>query len=148
VKGYRKIARIRLRQFFNTKPPPSCVARLCLLDPGHFVRLRVLKLGEKVYREYFDPTDDYYEFPVWGASLYHTGKYPEAVQELSKSTSSPWSQFFLALAHHRLGELNEARQALAAALRLSDQPPKTKLTWQEKLELQVLRRKALACRGL
>ena len=95
-----------------------------------------------------DPNTRKIKYLRAGEKYVKSGKYQEAVQEFSKSTSSPWSQFFLALAHHRLGNLNKARQALAAALHLGDQPPKGKLTWQEKLELHLLRSKAQACRGL
>jgi WD40 repeat protein/serine/threonine protein kinase len=62
-----------------------------------------------------------------GAALYRTGRYPEAIETLNEADrhgkGSPAVLAFLALAHHRLGQEEQARAVLA---RLLDRPRGTK----------------------
>jgi WD40 repeat protein/serine/threonine protein kinase len=60
-----------------------------------------------------------------GAALYRAGRYREAVETLGKADrldkDSPAALGFLAMAHHRLGERDQARTALARLLKIPDQ---------------------------
>jgi tetratricopeptide (TPR) repeat protein len=107
-----------------------------------------------------------------GALLYRAGRYPEALERLSKVATDEdeevevqtraYAGLFLAMCHRRLGHEAAARQALAAAIRLSEQAIQPKPAvgesqwvawpyprwtgapppWWERLPLQLLRREA------
>jgi WD40 repeat protein len=61
-----------------------------------------------------------------GAALYRTGRYREAIDTLGPADrpdqSPPAALTFLAMAHHRLGEEEQARAVLARLLEIPDQP--------------------------
>jgi Flp pilus assembly protein TadD len=61
-----------------------------------------------------------------GAALYRAGRYREAVETMGKAgrldTGSPAALAFLAMAHHRLGQREQARAALARLGQSLDQP--------------------------
>jgi tetratricopeptide (TPR) repeat protein len=61
-----------------------------------------------------------------GAALYRDRRYREAIESLEKADrldqSSPAGLAFLAMAHHRLGQREQARAVLARLRRILDQP--------------------------
>jgi predicted Zn-dependent protease len=61
-----------------------------------------------------------------GAALYRAGRYREAIETLGKADrldkSSPAALAFLAMAHHRQGQREQARANLAHLHKLFDQP--------------------------
>jgi WD40 repeat protein len=61
-----------------------------------------------------------------GAALYRAGRFKEAIESLGKAdrldTSSPAAQAFLAMAHHRLGQQEQARAVRARLRARLDQP--------------------------
>jgi tetratricopeptide (TPR) repeat protein len=83
-----------------------------------------------------------------GAILYRAGQYKEAVAELNEAIKlsnkggAAADFFFLAMAHYRLGQADEARQWLHRARQeLEKNPPGF---WSEQVELQLFRREAEA----
>ena len=65
-----------------------------------------------------------------GAALYRAGRYREAIETLEKTdrldAGSPSAQAFLAMAHHQLGQKEQARAVLARLRALFDQPHRAK----------------------
>jgi tetratricopeptide (TPR) repeat protein len=83
-----------------------------------------------------------------GAILYRAGQYKEAVAELNKAIKlnqkggTAADFLFLAVAHHRLGQADEARQWLDRARQeLEKNPP---VHWSVQVEFQLFRREAEA----
>ena len=99
---------------------------------------------------------------TFGGVLYRAGRYQEAVQRLEEAVKAygqdgdPWTQFFLAMAHHRLGHAKEVKQWLDRALPAVEktltnglegvpgQNSSLPLDSMQRLELQFLRREAEA----
>jgi WD40 repeat protein/tetratricopeptide (TPR) repeat protein len=99
---------------------------------------------------------------TYGAILYRNEQFAEAIQQLNKSVKagggdgSAQDWLFLAMAHQRLGQTDQAKEALAKAIKAMDSARDLKpgewedvklpgvLSWVERLELQVLRREAEA----
>jgi hypothetical protein len=63
---------------------------------------------------------------ILGATLYHSGQYPEATSVLERSLAArkeeldeldDFGLFFLAMAHHGLGHVNQARDCFDRAVR-------------------------------
>jgi WD40 repeat protein/tetratricopeptide (TPR) repeat protein/tRNA A-37 threonylcarbamoyl transferase component Bud32 len=84
-----------------------------------------------------------------GAVLYRAGQYRDAVAELNEAVKLRNNQggtaadcFFLAMAHHRLGQADEARQWLDRARQELDKNPSVLLNTQ--MESQLFRREAEA----
>lgn len=65
-----------------------------------------------------------------GAARYRAGRYREAIETLGKADrldkSSPAALAFLAMAHHQLGQEEQARAVLARLRQILDQPRGTK----------------------
>jgi WD40 repeat protein/Tfp pilus assembly protein PilF len=115
---------------------------------------RLLALAEKAVAS--DPKRAFYH-ETFGAALYRAGNYEAAVQQLNeavklqKEEGTSWMQLFLAMAHYRLGQSEEAKQWLAKAMKQIDvrlqsakdseaKPP----SWEQRLMWQHLRREAEA----
>jgi WD40 repeat protein/tetratricopeptide (TPR) repeat protein len=85
-----------------------------------------------------------------GAALYRAGRYEEAVTRLSEATilsqDAPTAWLFLAMAQHRMGKTDEARQWLnKVAQWLAEAGAQGQsLTWVERLEVKLLRAEAEA----
>jgi Tfp pilus assembly protein PilF len=87
---------------------------------------------------------------IFGAALYRAGRFDEAIQRLSEAAaigptvySPAYTWFFLAMAHHRLGHGEEARQWLDKAVKHMEEETSNKdLLWNRRLTLHVLRREA------
>jgi WD40 repeat protein/tetratricopeptide (TPR) repeat protein len=83
-----------------------------------------------------------------GAALYRAGRYDAAVQRLNEATAVTgrgepaidW--LFLAMAQHRLGRHDRARESFAKALSLMDEKALAALTWEWRLEWVVVRKEA------
>jgi tetratricopeptide (TPR) repeat protein len=71
---------------------------------------------------------------ILGAALYHAGHYADAVPVLEQGVAGEWSEgdafkgeleafglFFLAMAHHRLGDVGQARDCFDRAVRSWDE---------------------------
>jgi WD40 repeat protein/serine/threonine protein kinase/tetratricopeptide (TPR) repeat protein len=113
---------------------------------------RVLRLAEQAAAAFPDRP---FSIQILGAALYRAGRPEGAVQLLTRwndrnrSSSDPHGWLFLAMAHHRLGRVEEARRWLERAARSIDQLPapgsqtdRGALTWSFRLELELLRREA------
>lgn len=93
-----------------------------------------------------------------GAALYRARRYKEAVRKLDEAVKvwgkddTPWDWLFLAMAHHRLGQVELAKAHFDRAARWLDQrlgkgaagTPAPALFWSDRLELSLLRREAEA----
>jgi WD40 repeat protein len=81
-----------------------------------------------------------------GAVLYRAGRYADAIQHLEEGIArrdtigTPHDWLFLALAHQRLGHVEEARKWLDKAAAALDKDPGG--SWDQRLELRLLRREA------
>jgi Flp pilus assembly protein TadD len=81
-----------------------------------------------------------------GRLLFRAGRLDEAVTQLNRSCkleddARVW--FTLALAHHRLGHVEEAREWLDKAVKWMEQPrPRDDRQWSHRLQLDLLRREA------
>jgi tetratricopeptide (TPR) repeat protein len=118
------------------------------LDPA-------IAIAERMVRE--DPNAPQRRITL-GALLYRDGRFAEAVSVLEQAsgqsqnpntTLSPaYPAFFLAMAHHRMGHQDEAATWLAQGRKLSDeavtdhQAGTSRLTWNRRLTLNLLRREA------
>jgi tetratricopeptide (TPR) repeat protein len=145
--GYRKACQHMLR-FGQTGTPSTAndMAWACLLVPGAVADATLpLRLAEKAMAS--DPKNANY-LNTLGAALYRAGKFPAAVQRLNEAIklrdgNGDWADWmFLAMAHHRLGHKEEARQWLDRAVAWSNQAGR--LSWSDRLQVQMLRREAEA----
>jgi tetratricopeptide (TPR) repeat protein len=90
-----------------------------------------------------------------GAILYRAGRFEEAIRQLERAIAvrgdgaTPHDALFLAMAHHRLGHVTEARHWLRLGTAgAPDAPRATEARgdrpWIASLEIEILRREALA----
>src|SRR5207302_11478125 len=102
-----------------------------------------------------------YHVNTRGAVHYRVKQYDKAIARLNESVqrrgeggiAEDW--LFLAMAHHRLGDAEEAKKCLDKAVALIEAPPEkpkdgaapTPLLWYLKLEREALRREAEALLG-
>jgi len=90
---------------------------------------------------------------TYGAALYRAGqvldrvgkkpadaKFREAVEQLDGKGGSVWQQCFLAMAHHRLGHVEEARAWLTKAVRQIEAAKNS--GWEERVQWHFLRQEA------
>lgn len=126
------------------------MARVCVrfpnavADPKLTVQLAERALSAK--------SNDPQYLGTLGAALYRAGQLDAAIQRLNaavKSGATGREWLFLAMAHHRLGHAFEARMWLDRAAKWIDQATDeklkgaaTRLPWDQRLELQHLRREA------
>jgi serine/threonine protein kinase/Flp pilus assembly protein TadD len=152
--GYRSSCAAMLRQFGQTDEPfaAHCVAWASVLAPDAVEDLdRPVKLAESVLRG--DPQNDPYTITL-GAALYRAGRFAEAIRRLrganaawenKKATkySPAYTWLFLAMAHHRLGQAEEARRWLDKAVKWAERETRNNGDhWDRRLTLQLLRREA------
>jgi tetratricopeptide (TPR) repeat protein len=162
TEGYRSACLSMLEQFGKT-PDPSIaywVAWTFVLaadaagDPAVTVQL-----AEKAVAS---APKDYHYLNTLGAALYRAGRYEEAVRRLGEAATAykrdfgfrqplVYNWFFLAMAHHRLGQAEEARKRLDQAVKWVEQAGEEKgkdaaitlpMPWNRRLTLQLLRREA------
>jgi Flp pilus assembly protein TadD len=164
AKGYRQACRKLLEGRGGSANPaqPGIARRLvwaCVLAPDGFEDYApLLDLAGKAVT--FD-RHDYTCARALGGALLRAGRLEAAVQQLEKAASlqpeASSVSLLLALAHHRLGRADQARQWLDKAVQrmeqLSRQRPKNagseayavapdELVWTERLSLLLLRREA------
>jgi WD40 repeat protein/tRNA A-37 threonylcarbamoyl transferase component Bud32/Flp pilus assembly protein TadD len=83
-----------------------------------------------------------------GAVLYRAGSYAEAVVEIEAAIQlqvkggGPLNYFFLAMAQHQLGKVDEARKSLEHAQKLINEDSEPPWHWTGKLERQLLNKEA------
>jgi tetratricopeptide (TPR) repeat protein len=147
--GYKKACAALAGGPWDDAGATDAVLRSCVLtadalpDPSALV-----PLAEKGVKQ--PPTAR--QLAALGAVLYRAGKFEEAARRLADATGPgraggeavDW--LFLAMAHHRLGHGDEAKQWLARAARWLDQAPRagTPPPWTLLLEARVLKREAEA----
>jgi serine/threonine protein kinase/Flp pilus assembly protein TadD len=79
---------------------------------------------------------------VLGAALYRNKKYPEAIASLKAATQNrAWDNLFLAMAHHRVGNAEKAREHLKIAVQRIEE---SGYPWNERTESETLLREAEA----
>jgi WD40 repeat protein/Flp pilus assembly protein TadD len=169
AKGYRRACRKlfdgrdRLSGLRNPRAAPRTAYRLvwaCVVAAdGLEDYAPLLDFAEEAVT--LDRRDSYGCARALGGALLRAGRLEAAVQQLEKAASlqpgTPSTSLLLALAHHRLGHADEARQCLDKAVQqmeqLTRQRPKNagseatdvapdELLWTERLSLQLLRREA------
>jgi tetratricopeptide (TPR) repeat protein len=100
-----------------------------------------------------DKNDQYLN--TLGAVLYRAGRFDEAVRQLSALTST-WEQgrklstgtspgytwFFLAMAHHQLGQADEAKSWFDKAVERAEKEMQSEPVWNRRLTLQLLRKES------
>ncbi len=158
--GYRKACEDLLERFGQTDDPKTAntVAWILTVIPNATTEFdRPLRLAEKAVAG--DPKDFNY-LGTLGAALYRAGRFVVAVERLNEATedqsqlgtiNNAYNWLFLALAHHRLGHADDAREWLDKAVGRIDQLTREDLgtadvgiplTWVNRLELRLLRREA------
>ena len=161
TEGYRKRCVSMLEHFGQTEKADTAfwVAWTCVVagdEVEYFAE--VIKLAEQAV-ESSERNDNYLK--TLGAALYRAGRFDEAAQqltdltdawdqgsELPTSTSPAYTWFFLAMANHQLGHLDEARKWLDKAVEQAEQEIAGNASWNRRLTLQLLRKEAASLLGL
>jgi WD40 repeat protein/serine/threonine protein kinase len=153
---YRTICAAMLARFGQTKDAQvaNTVAWTCSLAPGAVAdRAGLVALARRARVQ--QPANLNYRNTL-GAALYRGGDFDGALQCLAEAAKADRPKenildwLFLAMTHHQLGQPDKAQRWLDRAVGALDQtaadrpPPGAAalLTWQERLELQLLRREA------
>jgi serine/threonine protein kinase/uncharacterized protein HemY len=158
--GYRSACAAMLGRFGRTEEPEVArwVAWTSVLAPDAVKDLDLpVQLAERAVRA--DPSNGSYTATL-GCALYRARRFSDAIEQLREASaasdrdganrtrlSPAYTWFFLAMAHHRSGHAEEARQCLDKAIKqmeqetqdLSNDPGKY---WNRRLTLQLLRREA------
>jgi Flp pilus assembly protein TadD len=155
--GYRGACEQILKRFDETATSSTLrmVAATCTQAPDAVADLeRLVRLAEKTLQR--EPKD-WGSREVLGRTLYRAGRSAEAVKrlreafELRNETGNAWHWLFLAMAYHDLGSKAEARRELDKARSWLDEelakppgiePGSSPLSWNQRLELMLLRREA------
>ena len=154
---YRRLCADLLDRFGSAGRPSVAnnVAWCCSLGPAALGDLKpVLKLARRVTAQRRNAEN----LNTLGAALYRSGEFEEAIRTLKEAVAggkehgSAWDFLFLAMTHARLGHTGEAQRLLArvgpwveAHLRpVSNSDLPAPLSWQNQLELRLLRREAEA----
>jgi tetratricopeptide (TPR) repeat protein len=162
MEGYRRICADILERFGKTEDPDTAywVAWPCVVAPEAIAKPELLvPLAEKSLTK--GPTN-YDYLTTLGAAQYRAGRFEEAVKRLDQAAAAykpearfrqpvAYSWFFLAMAHHRLGQAGEAQKSLDKAVQWMDQANQKKgqdaasqvpMPWNRRLTLQLLRGEA------
>ena len=161
VEGYRRACREMLARFGHTDNPNIAerTAKTCLLAPDAVGTLEpVLRLADQALIG-TEGRDNYRWYLLdGGLADYRAGRFAAAVARLRKSLSPAAPTMYLdatadvvlALAQQRLGQADEAKQALADARELEQRFPKVGslgASWHDWLRYHLLRREAEALLG-
>jgi WD40 repeat protein/tetratricopeptide (TPR) repeat protein len=151
---YRPLCVNMSKRFRGSTNPQALytLARTCVLAPDALTDLR--PLIQALEREGSDSALEAGRRLALGALLYRSGKFEEAAGLFQQALKSPGdgglavARFFLAMTHQRLGQTDEAKKQLEAAVQWLDQANRKKpgeagsLSWDRRLELQLLRKEA------
>jgi tetratricopeptide (TPR) repeat protein len=148
--GYRSAAGKLLSRFRKRSDPNSLnnVAWNCVYAPGAVADLAVpVQMAEKALEGY-PPQQKYAAVNTLGAALYRAGRLDEAIARLNESVKGsggvgvPQDWAFLAMAHHKKGNSDEAHRWLE---KLQSQKPDDKAGFSPNLiECRLLHREAEA----
>ncbi|MHC4497531.1 MAG: protein kinase domain-containing protein [Planctomycetota bacterium] len=160
TKGYRESCEGMLKQFGQTEAPKIArwVAWTCVLAPDAVEDLgQAVKLAEQGAGrdDKSDPYTTILETTELCAILYRAGRFDDVVRQLSTLTRA-WEQgrgsssgtppsctwFFLAMAHHQVEHLEEARKCLDKAIERAEKELAEGANWNRKLILQLFRTEA------
>jgi tetratricopeptide (TPR) repeat protein len=155
VKGYRDTCTEMLNHFRQTENPKTSqwVVQTCVLGPNAVEDLdKVVKLSEQLVVS--DDKNDQYSNAL-GAILYRAGRFEEAVENLTKLanaweetgqyptlTSPGYTWFFMAMAQHQLGNIDESLKYYNKALKRAEQELLDNPSWNRKITLQLLEAEA------
>jgi tetratricopeptide (TPR) repeat protein len=155
TKGYREGCATMVERFGQTEDArtASWVAWTCALGPGGVQDLEeAVKLAERAVER--DAANERHVGTL-GAALYRAGRFDEAVEQLSQltdswekgrgfpyGTSPAYTWFFLTMAHHQLGDSDEAKSWFDKAVERAEKEIAGDASWNRKLTLQLLRAEA------
>jgi predicted Zn-dependent protease len=155
TESYRKTCRELLARFGHDPSPRNvnAVAWLCVLVPESVTDLAwPVELAEAALAA---QPKTYTYLNTLGVALYRAGRYDEAVRRLNEAIKAQGSEgtygdwIFLAMAHHMLGNSQEANRwwaKLGEWIKKGGLQPSSvtgqQLTWRAHLEIQTLRREA------
>jgi WD40 repeat protein len=116
-RSYRRIGRRMLDRFHASRDAASAaVAATLVLEPlPKVAATQLVELQQRVLNRQPRSSD---HLALLGAALYRAERYADAVKHLDQAVALTrgdmgWMNLFLALAHHRLGHVEEARRCLA-----------------------------------
>jgi serine/threonine protein kinase/tetratricopeptide (TPR) repeat protein len=162
TKGYRDVCASILERFGKAEDPDTeyWAVWACVLAPDGVAQseLLVALAGKSLAKA----PANYDYLTTLGAAFYRAGRYEEAAKRLDEAITVykpearfrqtvAYSWFFLAMAHQRLGQADEARKWLDKAVQWMDQAgqekeqdaaSKTPMPWNRRLSLQLLRNEA------
>jgi len=110
---------------------------------------RVVKLTDRTLADVDQPMHHLQN--TRGAVLYRAGRFDDAVEQLEEAVAdhwkggTAWDWFFLAMAHHEIGNTSDAQEWLDKAIEWMDDDSdedQPELGWDQQLELEMLRREA------
>jgi WD40 repeat protein/tRNA A-37 threonylcarbamoyl transferase component Bud32/Flp pilus assembly protein TadD len=146
--GCRQALTSLLERFGTTNDPQQAnnVAWACARSPETVADLdKAVKLAEKSVAKKRDSNS----LNTLGAIEFRAGRYADAVKHLQEGikldgkSGSVWDWLFLAMAQQRLDQTAEARRWLNKATAWIDQAANLRpLSWEQRLELQLLREEA------
>jgi hypothetical protein len=148
--GYRKTCAGLLDRFGKTQVPgvAQTVARTCVLAPNAVSDLsRPAALMDRAVS--LTPSNPGL-LNTFGSLLYRAAQFEAAITRLKEGLAmsgqggEPRDWIFLAMTHQALGHADEARDWLTRSVQRIDSPASASLPWEERLELQLLRREAEA----
>jgi len=145
LEGYRRVCREMVARFSHTDDPMIAerTAKTCLLVPDAVGDLGpVLELADRAVTGTEQNPCYFWFLLARGMADYRAGHFVNAIDWLNKALSvnregrypsrslAATAHLFLAMAHHRLGRVHEARHALNQATELMEQPcPKIGRNW-------------------
>jgi tetratricopeptide (TPR) repeat protein len=161
AEGYRKRCAQMLDHFGQTEDATAAhwVAWTCALAPDAVEDMNgVIELVELMVDK-GGKTDQ--NLSTFAAVLYRAGRVDEAVGKLTELsnrwdqtgqyptlTSPAYTWFFLAMAHHRLGNTNDSQRYFESAVERAEQEMAGDAVWNRKLTLQLLQAEAQSRLGL
>jgi tetratricopeptide (TPR) repeat protein len=146
--GYRRYCAELMTRHGKTENVTAAnnLAWCCALAPEAIADLKpAVQLAEQAVTK--APTNHAYR-NTYGSILYRAGRYQEAVKELTTALEihgkggTPADWLFLAMAQHRLGRTEEAKQWLDKAVQSMQQVKPA--SWNARMEMQILRQEAEA----
>jgi tetratricopeptide (TPR) repeat protein len=139
--AYRRVCTDMLKRFGQTKDPgvAARVLYTCLpVSDALSDMTQLLPLAQVAATQKGNTR-------LLGAALYRAGKYKAAIEPLQQGQARAWDHLFLAMAHHHLGQKEQAREYLERASR---QIKTDGYAWPETVESGQLLREAQTVMGL